>query len=462
MSTGPSHAKDSAAQQGADWQPGTLPKVDYGKGCNVFDTKGKRYIDGSSGPAVYSLGHAHPEVNEAIKRQLDRIAHGYRYTFTSDPLEEMTAMVANFCGGGLTNMTFVSSGSEAVESCIKIALQYQTSIGQKSRRLFISRERSWHGNTMGATSISGFYARREAFEGAMMPSNFISAANVYRPPAGYLAESGGKIDPVAVGEYCARELENKILELGPDKVAAFFFEPIVGAAGGCVPAPPGYAKRVREICDKYGVLMIADEVMCGAGRTGTWRALEHDGVEPDIMSAAKGLAAGYVPLGVAIYHSRLKAPMFEKYGGLLTGHTFTGHTLACAAGVAVQKIILRDGLIAKVREDGLYLERQLRAALGDHPHVGDIRGRGFFWAIEMVKDRASKTAFDAKLAVYQRLRDRCFANGLICYPVGGNVDGLSGDIAIISPPYIATRDQIDEIVDVLKTSLNQVMKDIAP
>lgn len=462
MSTGPNAARDSSVQQGRDWQPAQLPKVDYGQGVYVFDTTGKRYIDGSSGPAVYSLGHAHPEVNEAIKRQLDRIAHGYRYTFTSDPLEEMTSLVAGFCSGGLKNMTFVSSGSEAIESCIKIALQYQTSIGQKSRRLFISRERSWHGNTMGATSISGFYARREAFEGAMMPSNFLSAANVYRPPAGYLAQSGGKIDAAAVGAYCANELEQKILELGADKVAAFVFEPVVGAAGGCVPAPPGYAKRIREICDKYGVLMIADEVMCGAGRTGPWRALEHDGVEPDIMAAAKGLAAGYVPLGVAIYHKRLKAPMFEKYGGLLTGHTFTGHTLACAAGVAVQKVIQRDGLIAKVREDGLYLEQQMRRALGDHPHIGDIRGRGFFWAIEIVKDKAAKAAFDPALTVYQRLRDACFQNGLICYPVGGNVDGLAGDIAIISPPYIATRAQLDEIVDILKSSLNQVMKEIAP
>lgn len=457
MSTGANSA--ASTSQGKDWQPAKLPKVDYGQGCYIFDTDGKRYIDGSAGPAVYSLGHAHPEVNEAIKRQLDRIAHGYRYTFTSDPLEELTDMVAGFCGGGLKHMTFVSSGSEAVESCIKIALQYQTSIGQKSRRLLISRERSWHGNTMGATSISGFYARREAFEGAMMPSNFLSPANVYRPPAAY---RGDPSDAAAIGAHCAQELENKILELGVDKVAAFIFEPVVGAAGGCVPAPPGYAKRIREICDKYGVLMIADEVMCGAGRTGTWRALEHDGVEPDIMSVAKGLAAGYVPLGVAIYHTKLRAPMFEKYGGLLTGHTFTGHTLACAAGVAVQKVIQRDHLVSKVREDGLYLERQLRVAFASHPHVGDIRGRGLFWAIEVVRDRTTKEAFDAALAVYQRLRDACFENGLICYPVGGNVDGLSGDIAIVSPPYIATRAELDMIVDILKTSLDQVLMEIAP
>lgn len=457
MSTAGANQKKNARDKVMDWEPGKLPKVDYGRGCYIYDTDGKRYLDGSAGPAVYALGHANAEVNEAIKAQLDRIAHGYRYTFTSDPLEELTAIVAERCGGGLRNMTFNTSGSEAIESALKIALQYQTAIGQKSRRLFISRERSWHGNTMGATSISGFAARRAAFEGALMPSHLLSPANVYRPPAGYLAKSGGRIDPVEVGQYCAQELEDKILELGADRVAAFVFEPVVGAAGGCVPAPPGYAKLVRAICDKYGVLMIADEVMCGSGRTGTWRALAHDGVEPDIMTVAKGLAAGYVPLGGTIYHDRLKGPMFAKDGGLLTGHTFTGHTLACAAGVAVQKIMLRDRLVEKVHDDGIYFEQLLRAAFSDHPHVGDVRGRGFFWAIEMVADRASKAPFDPALALYQRLRDRCFANGLICYPVGGNVDGSAGDIAIMSPPYIATREELQAIVDTIKASLDEVL-----
>ncbi len=443
-----------------EWGPTALPKVDYGQGCYIFDTDGRRYLDGSAGPAVYALGHAHPEVNDAIKKQLDRIAHGYRYTFTSEPLEELNAIIAERCGGGLTNMTFNSSGSEAIESAIKIALQYQTAIGQKSRRLFISRERSWHGNTMGATSISGFVSRRAAFEGALMPSNLLSPTNAYRPPAGYLARSDGKIDPAEVGRYCAQELEDKILELGAERVAAFVFEPVVGAAGGCVPAPPGYAKLVRDICDKYGVLMIADEVMCGSGRTGTWRALEHDGVEPDIMTIAKGLGAGYVPLGGTVYHSRLKKPMFSKDGGLLTGHTFTGHTLACAAAVAVQKIISRDRLVEKVHDDGIHFEQMLRQAFADNPHIGDIRGRGFFWAIEIVEDRASKAPFDPTRMVYQRLRDHCFANGLICYPIGGNVDGIAGDIAIFSPPYIATREELATIVDIAKTSLDRALTDI--
>jgi adenosylmethionine-8-amino-7-oxononanoate aminotransferase len=266
------------------------------------------------------------------------------------------------------------------------------------------------------------------------------------------------VTPENVAEYCANELEQEILRLGADKVAAFIFEPVVGAAGGCVPAPPGYAKRVREICDRHGVLLIADEVMCGAGRTGTWRALQHDGVEPDIMSVAKGLAGGYVPLSAAIYHERLREPMYARHGGLLTGHTFTAHTLACAAGVAVQKIVRRDGLLEKVRENGILLKQMLSDALGARAYVGDIRGRGYFLCVEIVRDRASKEPYPRDHLLNQKIGRQAFANGLICYPVGGNVDGKRGDIVILSPPYIATRDELGEIVDKLQMSLSQVMK----
>ena len=239
------------------WSTQHLPKVAYGKGCYIYDSTGKQYIDGSAGPAVFSLGHGNEEVNAAIKDQLDRIAHGYRYTFTSDPLEELTALVAAACGGGLSQMTFCSSGSVSVESCLKIALQYHTARGETRRRRFIARERSWHGNTLGALSISGFLDRRFAFEGALVPASLLSPANTYRPPA--------NVAPENVAAFCAAELEAEILRLGADQVAGFVFEPVVGAAGGCVPAPDGYAKRVREICDRHGVLMIADEVMCCRG-----------------------------------------------------------------------------------------------------------------------------------------------------------------------------------------------------
>jgi adenosylmethionine-8-amino-7-oxononanoate aminotransferase len=431
------------------WSTQNLPKVAYGKGCYIYDTAGKQYIDGSAGPAVFSLGHGNEEVNAAIKDQLDRIAHGYRYTFTSDPLEELTELVAAACGGGLSEMTFCSSGSEAIESCLKIALQYHTARGEIGRRRFIARERSWHGNTLGALSISGFLDRRAAFEGALVPSSLLSPANTYRPPA--------NVAPDDVAAFCAAELDAEIRRLGPDKVAAFIFEPVVGAAGGCVPAPAGYAKLVRAICDKYGVLMIADEVMCGSGRCGTWRALQHDGVEPDIMSIAKGLGGGYVPLAGAVYHRRLKEAMYRAHGGLLTGHTFTGHTLACAAGAAVQRIVKRDHLVEKVKRDGEKLKAMLGDALGARSYIGDIRGRGFFVAAEIVQDRATKGPFAAELKIHQRVRDKTFENGLICYPMGGNIDGTKGDVVIISPPYIASEAELGEIVDKLAKSLTQVM-----
>jgi len=264
-----------------------LPKVVRAKGSYLWDAAGKQYIDGSGGPAVYCLGHAHPEVNRAICDQLEAIAHGYRYNFTTDALEELTEIIRARVGGNLREMVYVTGGSEAVESCLKMALQYQTAIGQKSRRRFISRERSWHGNTLGALGLSGFAERTAAYEGAFIPSIKLSPANAYRPNAGATAETAGAA--------AAAELEAAILAHGPETIVGFVFEPVVGAAGGCVPAPEGYAQAVREICSRYGVLMIADEVMSGAGRCGTWRALAHDGVEPDIMSVANGLAGGYQP-----------------------------------------------------------------------------------------------------------------------------------------------------------------------
>jgi adenosylmethionine-8-amino-7-oxononanoate aminotransferase len=437
------------AAAASPWQPATLPKVAWGQGVYVYDTTGKQYIDGSGGPAVFCLGHGNAEVNEAIKAQIDRVAHGYRYTFTSDPLEQLTALIAARSGGGLNRMVFVSSGSEAVESCLKIALQYHAARGEMTRRRFISRQRSWHGNTLGALAISGFRQRREPFEGALVEASLLSPVNRYRPPAG--------VAPDAVAAYCADELEQEIRRLGPEQVAAFIFEPVVGAAGGAVPAPPGYAERVRAICDKYGVLMIADEVMCGAGRCGTWRALAHDGVEPDLMPVAKGLAGGYLPLGVAVYHERLAGPLYERHGGPLTGHTFTGHTAACAAGVAVQTIVERDSLVEKCARDGDYLFATLQETLGDRDYIGDIRGRGLFIGIELVADRARKEPFDPALQLFARVRDQAFENGLICYPSGGNVDGVRGDQIILSPPFTATRAELDEIVDKLAASLSQVL-----
>ncbi|MDQ2066700.1 aminotransferase class III-fold pyridoxal phosphate-dependent enzyme [Xinfangfangia sp. CPCC 101601] len=427
----------------------TLPKVVRAKGSYLWDANGKQYIDGSGGPAVYSIGHANEEVNAAIIAQLQNIAHGYRYNFTTDALEELTEILRDRCGGDLREMVYVTGGSEAVESCLKIALQYQTAIGQKSRRIFISRERSWHGNTFGSMGVSGFVERTVAYEGAFIPSVKLSPANEYRPIAGATAETAGAA--------AAAELEAAILRLGPEKVAAFIFEPVVGAAGGCVPAPPGYAAKVREICSRYGVLMISDEVMSGAGRTGTWRALAYDGVEPDIMSVAKGLAAGYQPLGVAIYSTKIHEAIIAADGAIGTGHTFTGHTTACAAGVAVQKIIQREGLLDRVKANGPRLKSWLGEALAGVDAIGDIRGRGHFICAELVANRATKAPFPAERKLFAKIRAQAMQNGLICYPVGGNVDGVNGDIVIFAPPYNCTDAELTEIVDKGARSIREVL-----
>ena len=424
-----------------------LPKAVWGKGSHVRDAQGKSYIDGSGGPAVYCIGHGNEEVNAAIADQLGKIAHGYRYNFTTDPLEELTEIVAARCGGTLSRMVFVTGGSEAVESCLKLALQYHAGRGEMSRRRFISRERSWHGNTLGALSVSGFLERRSAFEGALLEGSRISPANAYRPPEGV----------ADLPAWHARELENEIQRVGAGNVAAFIFEPVVGAAGACVPAPAGYARAMREVCDRHGVLMIADEVMCGSGRSGHWRALAEDGVEPDIMSIAKGLAAGYLPLGAAVYSTRVGEVIDGVQGGPMTGHTFTGHTACCAAGVAVQKIVAREKLVERVREKTGLLRSLMAQAVADIEHIGDIRGRGFFQAFEIVENVETKKPFAASRKLALRIRQRALELGLICYPVGGIVDGVNGDGVILAPPFNASDAELAEIADKAGQAIRSVL-----
>jgi adenosylmethionine-8-amino-7-oxononanoate aminotransferase len=438
---------------GSETQSHVLPKVAHASGCYVTDASGKQYIDGSGGPAVFSLGHAHPEVNAAIEDQLARIAHGYRYSFTSDAMERLTELIQQQAGPGFEHIVFVTGGSEAMESALKIAMQYHWTVGEPLRKRFIARNRSYHGNTLGALAVSGFSQRREPFEGGLGQCSFVSSANRYRLPDG-VSESG-------LSDYLAAELEQEILRLGADTIAGFVIEPVVGAAGGVVPAPEGYAAKIRKVCDNHGVLLIADEVMCGAGRCGTWRALAHDGIRPDIMTMAKGLGGGYVPLGATIYSAKIGEPIFAASGGPNTGHTFTGHTLACAGAAAVQEIVIRDKLVERVRIDGEKFQERLRERIGDVQAVGDIRGRGFFVGIELVADRNSKQSFSPELTVFDRIRKRAMEAGLICYPVGGTLDGVQGDVAILAPPYIATDNELEEIIDKFERALRCVLDDIS-
>ena len=456
---GPSRARSWTGGRG-------LPKVSHGVGIYVYDTAGKRYLDASGGPAVYCLGHAHPEVTAAIVRQLERIAHGYRYTFTSDPLEQLREHIVRACRGEevaagtsdsasrLDAMVFVSGGSEAVESALKVALQYHSARGEQGRRRFIARRRSWHGNTLGALGVSDFLDRRAPFEGALVEASFVSQVSMYRPPAG--------VAPEALAAHAAAELEAEILRVGPERVAAFILEPVVGAAGGAIPPPPTYAQRVREICSRHGVLLIADEVMCGSGRTGTWRALQQDGVVPDIMAVAKGLAGGYLPLGATVYSHAIASVLEAADGGPLTGHTFSAHTAACAAGVAVQTLIERDGLLERVRTAGAEFQGALRAALARYDAVGDVRGRGFLVGVELVADRATRAPFAAERALAETIGQCAFEDGLICYATGGNVDGIEGDTILLAPPFIATDAELEEIIQRFARAVERGLAQSAP
>jgi adenosylmethionine-8-amino-7-oxononanoate aminotransferase len=427
---------------------GGLPRISHGKGIHLWDQAGKRYVDASGGPAVFSLGHGDPRVNAAIIAQLERVAHGYRYLFSSDPLEALTAIIAEECGGDLQSMVFVCDGSEAVEACLKLTLQYHWARAEPQRVRFIARERSYHGNTLMATGLSGFAERTAPFAAALPPVIRVSAANAYRPP------SGADLVP-----FLMNELETAILAAGPETIAAFIFEPVVGAAGGVVPAPPGYAAGVRALCDRYGILMIADEVMCGAGRTGTWRALGFDGVEPDLMAVAKSLSGGYLPLGAAIYSTHI-AKTLAAAGGPLTGHTYTGHTACLAAALAVQEIIREEALLDRVATRGASWQASLRDRFTRFAEIGDVRGRGYFIGLELVRDPVTKTPFPAAARLHLRIRAVALAHGLICYPCGGNLGDGTGDTIILAPPFNATDGDLEEITDLLEATLDAVLGDL--
>jgi adenosylmethionine-8-amino-7-oxononanoate aminotransferase len=437
------------AKRAIGWGMEALPRIVRGEGSYLYDAAGRRYLDGSGGPAAFSIGHGNREVNAAIAAQLDKVACGYRYLFTSEPLEQLTSLLLARCGPQFGHIVYSGSGSEAVEGSLKVALQYWNARGRGQKKHLIARERSYHGNTLGALSVSGFQERRRPFEGSLPEVSFVSAANEYRSLRGL---TGAELTAAL-----AQELEDRIRSLGPERVAAFIFEPVVGAAGGVVPAPPGYAQAVRAVCDRHEVLVIADEVMCGAGRCGTWRALEHDGVVPDIMAVGKGLAGGYIPLAATIFRKQLGDTILSAHGSFLTGHTYSGHTTACAAGLAVQRLIERESLVSRVRTRGEALRRELQDALKRFDEVGDVRGRGFLVGIELVRDRATREPFPAERALSHTIGRRAFEDGLICYPCAGNVAGIMGDTIIVAPPYNASEAELTQITEKLAGAIGRTL-----
>ena len=417
-----------------------------GAGCYVFDASGKRYLDGSGGAAVSCLGHGDPEVTAAIKAQLDAIAFAHSGFFTNQPAEDLADLLIANAPGDLDRVFLVSGGSEANEAAIKLARQYHLERGEPGRRHLIARRQSYHGNTLGALSAGGNAWRREPYAPLLFEVNHIDPCYAYR-----LREAGESME--AYGQRAANLLEAEIQRLGPDTVMAFMAEPVVGATLGSVAAAPGYFKRIREICDTHGVLLILDEVMCGMGRTGTLFACEHDGVAPDIVCIAKGLGAGYQPVAAMLCSKAIYAAIADGSGFFQHGHTYLGHPVASAAGHAVLSAILNRGLLKRVRAQGVKLGAALHERFGQNPHVGDIRGRGLFQSLELVADRETKAPFDPSFGVNKAVKKAAFEAGLICYPMGGTIDGRRGDHVMVAPPFIIDDAQITELVDKLEVAV---------
>ncbi|WP_069866206.1 aspartate aminotransferase family protein [Pseudomonas citronellolis] len=428
----------------------SYPTAVRGDGAYLIDSEGRRYLDASGGAAVSCLGHSDAAVIEAVRRQVGTLAYAHTSFFTTEPMEQLADFLVAHAPAGMRSVYFVSGGSEAVEAALKLARQYFVEIGQPQRTHLIARRQSYHGNTLGALATGGNAWRRQQFQPLLIDVSHVSPCYAYRDQA------AGET-PEAYGERLARELEAEILRLGADKVMAFVAEPVVGATLGAVPAVPGYFKRVREICDRHGVLLILDEVMCGMGRTGSLFAAEQEGISADLITIAKGLGAGYQPIGATLVSERIHNAIAQGSGFFQHGHTYIGHATACAAALAVQKTIEERDLLARVRSLGLDLQQRLQQAFGAHPHIGDIRGRGLFQGLELVAERDGKAPFPAEAKLHARIKKAAMQEGLLCYPMGGTLDGRRGDHILLAPPFILEEAQLDELVDKLQRAIDQAI-----
>lgn len=423
------------------------PTVLGGEGVMLFDQNGNRYINASGGAAVSCLGHQHPGVLAALHAQIDRLAYAHTSFFTNETAEALADELTANAPEGLDHVYFVSGGSEGIEAALKMARQFFVERDEPQRTRFIARHQSYHGNTLGALSVGGNPGRRAPYAPILLDSDHIDPCYAYRHQLPGESEA-------AYGKRAANLLEEKLLEVGPESVIAFIAETVVGSTLGAVPPARGYFKRVREICDKYGILLILDEVMSGMGRTGTLHACEQDGVAPDLMVIAKGLGGGYAPIGAVFASSTIFSTFAEGSGAFVHGHTYMGHPLACAAGLAVQQIIRRDDLLSNVRTRGAELAYQLHDQFANHEHVGDIRGRGLFQGVELVADRETKAAFDPRKKLHARVKAEAMKRGLMVYPQGGTVNGLEGDHVLLAPPFISDEATITAIVERLGSAID--------
>ena len=423
-----------------------LPVAVGGRGVEIFDSEGRSYLDASGGAAVSCLGHAHPDVLAAMHAQIDRLAYAHTSFFTTEVAETLADHLVTSAPAGMSHAYFVSGGSEAMEAALKMARQYFVETGQPQRTRFIARRQSYHGNTLGALAVGGNEWRRRQFAPLLIDVTHVSPCYEYR-------DRRADETPRQYGTRLVQELSDAIDRIGGENVIAFVAETVVGATAGALVPVPGYLQGVRELCTRHGILLILDEVMCGMGRTGTLHACEQEGVVPDLLAIAKGLGGGYQPIGAVLAQGRI-VEAFQRGSGLFQhGHTYIGHAVACAAALAVQQVMVRDRLLEAVQRQGQGLAERLQAAFGEHPHVGDLRGRGLFRGIELVADRATKAPFDPALKLHAHIRREAMARGLMVYPMGGTIDGRVGDHVLLAPPFIVSDAELDRIVERLQAAL---------
>jgi adenosylmethionine-8-amino-7-oxononanoate aminotransferase len=425
-----------------------LPRAVEADGVWVTDSNGKRYLDASGGPLVVNLGHCREEIARALYDQALRCDYVHPTMFTTPTVEELAAALASHAPPGIDRFYFMSSGSEAVETAIKLARQIHLECGRPQRERLISRWKSYHGLTLGALAATG----RTAFRVPFAP---LLNDVVHIPPPYCLRCSYGLTYP-GCGLRCAGALEETIQCLGPDTVSAFLAETVSGATIAAVPPPPGYFALIREICDRYQVLLILDEVLCGLGRTGRWFACEHYEVEPDIITLGKGLGGGAVALSAVGVQARYFDAIRRGSGGFVHGGTFSHHGVAAAAGLAVVRILEREGLVGRVAREGIALGEKLRARLAAHPHVADIRGLGFLWGVEFVQDKETLRPFPRRDRVVERLWEALFDQGIILYRSTA-LAGTDGDALVIGPPFVIEPEEMDRVVDALGRTVGSVL-----
>lgn len=435
-----------------------LATIASGDGVFLIDKTGNRYLDACGGAAVSCLGHSNQRVKQAIIDQVNAIPYAHTGFFTNQPQEQLADELIEHSKGDFSQVYFVSGGSEAVETALKLTRQYFLEQGKDSKQIFIARKQSYHGNTLGALAVGGNQWRREPFAPLLMDVHHISACYEYR-------DQQDNETNVEYGQRIANELEEKISELGAENVAAFVAETVVGATTGATTAPQGYFKRIREICDKYDVLLILDEIMCGMGRTGALHACEYEGIQGDLQTIAKGIATGYQALGAVLISDKIVTAIDSGSGFFQHGHTYIGHPTACAAGLATQLEIQERELLSNVKKQGSNLVEVLKNSFLKIPeldkHIGDIRGRGLFLGIELVADKQTKKVFDPSLKLHARIKKKAMENKLLVYPMGGTIDGLNGDHVLLAPPFIIDEDHVVQIAERLTKAMVSAIKDIS-